>query len=140
MDGPSGTAHQRSAGRIPPAATAALALLIAACAPGEPAPSPTDPGPAPPDPGLGELTLAWSPPAADAEGGELDDLGGYRLYYATTSPVTRASAEMVDVGDTTRHTLTDLEEGVYFVAVAAVDTAGNSSELSDELRAEVGDP
>lgn len=109
-------------------------LLTAACVPEAPTGSGAVTG------GPTSLSVAWTPPENDASGGQLGDLAGYRLYYARSSPVTREDAKMVEVGDTTRHTVTGLEPGVYFVGVTAVDTAGNESDLSGELRVELADP
>lgn len=112
-----------------------LGFLLAACAPGAPDGSavsgPSETG--------SDVTLAWERPTTDAEGNSLEDLAGFRIYVATESPLEPEGAEQVEVGDTTRHTFSDLEPGVYFLAVSAVDTAGNESELSEEVRAEVGD-
>jgi fibronectin type 3 domain-containing protein len=47
---------------------------------------------------------------------------------------------MIDVGDTTEFTVENLEAGTYYFAVTAVDKAGNESDLSEELRVEVGGP
>lgn len=117
-------------------AACALGFLWAACVPGAPDGSavsgPSEDG--------SDVTLAWDRPTTDAEGNSLEDLSGFRIYVATESPVEPEGAERVEVGDTTRHTFSDLEPGVYFLAVSAVDTAGNESELSDEVRAEVGNP
>lgn len=121
------------AATLPSAVVSALVVFLAACAPGAPESGPTGPA-------GDRITLAWTAPSTDAEGAPLGDLAGYRVYYASESPVTREAAERVEVGDTTRHTLSGLEPGVYFLAVAAVDTAGNESELSEEIRAELGEP
>lgn len=114
-------------------AVSALVLLSMACSPDAPGASDVS-GPPGSD---AAVTLAWDRPTTDAEGNDLGDLASFRIYVATASPVERDGAEMVEVGDTTRHTITDLEGGVYYLAVSAVDTAGNESELSDEVRAEV---
>lgn len=117
-------------------AVCALGFLSAACAPGAPDGSavsgPSDDG--------SEVTLAWERPTTDAEGNSLEDLAGFRIYVATESPVDPEGAEVVEVGDTTRYTFSELEPGVYFLAVSSVDTAGNESELSGEVQTEVGDP
>ena len=49
-----------------------------------------------------------------------------------------ADAEMVDVGEATRYTVTDLEAGEYLFAVTALDEDGNESDFSDPLPVEVG--
>ena len=83
------------------------------------------------------MTLEWDAPTMDAVGRPLDDLAGYRLYYSPDPP-SEADAEMVDVGDATVYTVTDLEAGDYMFAVTALDEDGNESEFSDPLPVEVG--
>lgn len=115
------------------AALAGALLLAAACAPGAPEGSDVSgPGEV-----SREVTIAWERPTRDAQGGSLGDLAGFRIYVTQDSPVTRSGADMIEVEDTTRHTFSEFEPGVYFLAVSAVDTAGNESQLSDQIRAEV---
>lgn len=83
------------------------------------------------------MTLEWNAPTTDAVGRPLEDLAGYRLYYSADPPG-EADAETVDVGDTTRVTVTDLEAGDYLFAVTALDRDGNESEFSEPLPVEVG--
>jgi hypothetical protein len=45
---------------------------------------------------------------------------------------------MIEVGEATQYTLENLEAGTYFFAVTAIDRSGNESDLSQELRVEVG--
>ena len=84
------------------------------------------------------VTLEWDAPSTDAVGRPLEDLAGYRLYYAPGPAADTPGDEMVDVGDTTRVTVTDLEAGTYVFAVTALDEDGNESEFSDPLPVEVG--
>lgn len=129
-----GSTAGRPAGARSVSITAAVALLALACAPEAPEGAglagPSSPG----------VTLAWERPTSDAEGDRLGDLAGFRIYVDGQSPVERDRAEVVEVGDTTRHTFADLSPGVHHLAIAAVDTAGNESALSDELRLEVESP
>jgi hypothetical protein len=74
----------------------------------------------------------------DAVGRPLEDLAGYRLYYSSDPPSAALDAEMVEVGDTTRYTVTGLAAGDYLFAVTALDEDGNESDFSDPLPAEVG--
>lgn len=124
-----GRTGRRVAGPAAPKILVTLTVLTGACAPGEPAGGPTAP--------TGEISLAWDAPNLDTEGNPLGGLHGYRIYYATASPVTRETADVIEVGDGTWYTFSGLGPGVYHLAVAAVDTAGNESELSEEVRAEV---
>jgi len=83
------------------------------------------------------VSLQWDAPTEDAVGRPLEDLAGYRLYYSPDPP-SEEGAEMVDVGNVTRFTVTGLEAGDYLFAVTALDEDGNESEFSDPLAAEVG--
>lgn len=61
------------------------------------------------------------------------NLAGYRVYYGTASGKYTNS---IDVGKTTAYRLTGLSEGLrYYLAVTAYDTAGNESDLSEEVYA-----
>lgn len=55
---------------------------------------------------------------------------GYRLYYGTSSG---NYSDMVDVGDTTGYSLTELDENItYYIVVRSYDNdgeSGNSNEL-----------
>ena len=125
--------HERN-NRIGPALVAgAIALVsVSSCAPDAPeggAPThPTD---------RYSLTLEWDAPTTDAVGRPLEDLAGYRLYYSSDPP-SEVDEEMIDVGNVTRFTVTDLAAGDYLFAVTALDEDGNESEFSDPLPAEVG--
>lgn len=112
-------------------------LLLAAIACSPPSPDGlTEPNPAP---STYSVSLAWDPPTTDAMGDPLSDLAAYRLYVSSETPLVRESARMIDVGDEPAHTVTDLEPGIYYFAVSALDTEGNESALSQEVSAQVGD-
>ena len=83
------------------------------------------------------VTLEWDAPTTDAVGRPLEDLAGYRLYYSDENDP-GVDPEMIDVGDTTRVTVTDLPGGDYIFAVTALDADGNESDFSDPLPVEVG--
>jgi len=84
------------------------------------------------------LTLEWDAPTLDAVGRPLEDLAGYRLYVSTDPPSASIDADVIEVGDTTRYTVTGLEAGSYLFAVTALDELGNESDFSEPLPAEVG--
>jgi hypothetical protein len=76
------------------------------------------------------LTLAWDPNTED-------DLAGYNVYYGTQ---TGDYDFVIDVGDTTQYTVTDLDpETQYYFTVTAYDTSSNESDFSAEVSA-VTDP
>ncbi|OQX96346.1 hypothetical protein B6I21_01255, partial [candidate division KSB1 bacterium 4572_119] len=59
------------------------------------------------------------------------DLSGYKIRYGTSPG---SYSQIVDVGDTTNHTITGLATGFeYFFVITAYDTAGNESNFSDEV-------
>lgn len=59
------------------------------------------------------------------------DLAGYKVYYGTAS---QSYSRIIPVGLSTQYTISDLEPGYqYYFAVAAFDTAGNESPLSNEV-------
>lgn len=112
-----------------------LVLIAPACAPDAPEGGiPTHPS------DRYSVTLAWDAPATDAMGNTLTDLGGFRLYRSPSMPADGPDASVIELGKSTQFTVENLEPGVYFFAVTAVDETGNESELSQELRVEVGGP
>ena len=75
--------------------------------------------------------MAWDPPATNADGSPLTDLGGYKLYYGTASGIYDHS---VDVGNVTIYTLTGLKQGqIYYLAVTAYNTSNSESDYSNEV-------
>ncbi len=102
--------------------------------------------PPPPPTGLtatprnGRIEVSWNPI-------QQTDLAGYIVYYGTSSGVYRAAdsdagASPIDVGTETSINLSGLQNGtLYYIAVAAYDTAGNRhrSTLSREVSARPSD-
>lgn len=84
------------------------------------------------------LVISWNAPL-QRENGELlspSELVGYQIYY--TVEETGESA-MIDIDDSRveRYEFTNLTPGTYYFALAAVDDAGQVSELSELLEARV---
>ncbi|RPH86396.1 MAG: hypothetical protein EHM75_08025 [Desulfobacteraceae bacterium] len=72
-----------------------------------------------------QVSLAWD---ANTE----PDLGGYRLYYGTAS---QAYSQVIDVGNTTQVTVSNLNQGVtYFFVVTAYNLQGAESDYSNEIQ------
>ena len=72
----------------------------------------------------GEVTLAWDPNSEP-------DLAGYRLYHGLQ---TGQYDHIIDVGNVTTKTVTDLEAGLtYYFVVTAYNTAGLESDPSNEV-------
>jgi hypothetical protein len=71
-----------------------------------------------------QVTLAWDPNTEP-------DLAGYMIYYGFA---TQSYDYVVDVGDQTTFTLSDLEDGhTYYFAVTAYDTEDLESDFSNEV-------
>lgn len=62
---------------------------------------------------------------------------GFKIYYGTDSPVTATNSTAVTLDIVTEYTMSGLEPGLYYFRVAAVDSTGSESELSDEASIEV---
>jgi hypothetical protein len=70
------------------------------------------------------VTVAWDPNPEPT-------VAGYSMYYGTSSG---RYTNSVDVGSSTRCTISALMEGVtYYLAVTAYDGSGNQSGYSDEI-------
>jgi fibronectin type 3 domain-containing protein len=74
--------------------------------------------------GDGNISLRWS---ENAEA----DLGGYRVYYGTSSGVYGAP---IDVGNQTTHLLSGLTNGTtYFIVITAYDNSPNRNESGNSI-------
>jgi hypothetical protein len=91
----------------------------------------------------GVLDATWTAPTTNTDGSALTDLGSYRVYYSTNqaqlTPCQNATLRLDVPSPTTMPApnttvaghLTNLTTGAtYWVAVTAVDTAGNESACS----------
>jgi fibronectin type 3 domain-containing protein len=71
-----------------------------------------------------QVTLAWDPNTDS-------DTAGYKLYYGEASG---SYSQVIDVGDTTSYTVTNLTNGnTYYFTSTAYDATGNESEHSNEV-------
>ena len=78
-----------------------------------------------------QLTATWTAPETNVDGTPLTDLAGYRLYVGRASGM---YSTIIDVGLTTRTTLTGLDEATtYYLTATAYDTARNESPQSPEV-------
>lgn len=80
----------------------------------------------------GEVLLRWRAPTQNVDGSRLTDLQGYRIHYGEGSRAYTASIDLMNP-DTLNYTLT-LPSGRYYLAMTAVDAAGNESTYSNEVR------
>jgi len=86
------------------------------------------------------LSLSWNAPTTNIDGTPLSDLGGYRVYLATTSPACPGTSFLTvssptttpAPGQTVASRVASLSAGAtYFMRVTAVDTGGRESPCSD---------
>lgn len=73
----------------------------------------------------GSVTLAWDP-------NPQPNVAGYRVHYGGSS---RGYTNVIDMGCVTNAVISNLERARYYFAIAAYDTAGVESDLSDEVEA-----
>ena len=90
---------------------------------GSPAPASSD-----------KLALSWTAPTRNVDGSELEDLGGFKVYYKAKSG---SFTRLADVGFDTEYVVTTLGSGTYTFAVSAYDWAGNESAFSATVAATV---
>jgi len=79
----------------------------------------------------GSVSFSWVPPTQNADGSELNDLAGYRIYAGERS---REYDQTIDLGDpmATEARIT-LPSGEYHLAMTALDQEGNESAYSNEI-------
>ena len=77
-------------------------------------------------------TVVWDAPSTGADGTALssDGIGGYKIYYVTSSGNYTNS---VDVGKVTTYTPPNLSSGPYYFTVTAYDLNGTESDYSNEV-------
>ncbi len=120
-------------GRTP--VLAVFVVLGLACQPGAPADFTGPPGQI----RTFSITLAWDPPTTDATGAPLIDLASYRLYFGQSTPISKDNSTMVEVGAEPTFTLSNLQAGIYYFTVTALDSDGNESAMSGEVSGELRD-
>ncbi|MFO7588677.1 MAG: fibronectin type III domain-containing protein [Gemmatimonadota bacterium] len=81
--------------------------------------------------------IAWDPPTADADGRTLDDLAGYRVYFAPDGELDGPASRVVESA-APEAIVGDLTAGTWTFVVTAVDSAGNESARSAALPVPVG--
>jgi hypothetical protein len=80
----------------------------------------------------GTATLTWLPPVANTDGSPLLDLAGHRVYWGRASGHYQNSAT-VDNPAITTYVVENLLPGAYYFAIAAFDTDGAESAMSNEV-------
>lgn len=75
--------------------------------------------------------LSWDSSTTSADGSQLNDLAGYKVYYGTESGNYSGS---IDVGNVVTYQVNNLSPGAtYYFVATAYDTTGNESQYSAEI-------
>src|SRR5262249_23636490 len=82
------------------------------------------------------VTLGWTPPTENTDGTALTDLVGYKIYYGAESQ-TYTQTVTVDNPGLASYVVQNLPTGTYYFAVAAYNSSGLESLLSDEVSAKL---
>ena len=79
-----------------------------------------------------QMTVTWQAPTENTDGSPLTNLAGYRIYFGDSS---RNYSDYVEVSDpqATQHTFS-IPSGSYVVAMTSLDSEGNESVYSNEVR------
>ena len=84
----------------------------------------------------GAVTINWTPPTENTNGTPLTNLAGYNIHYGTSSANLTQTITVSNPGIAT-YVVTNLTQGKYYFAVAAVNTSGTESPLSAQVSATV---
>ncbi len=87
--------------------------------------------PTPPPVGL-LVTLDWIPPTVNVDGTPLLDLAGYNVYFGPETGVYLDFRHLGNPGLVT-YVLDLPSSGSWFIVITALDSAGNESDLSNEI-------
>jgi len=78
----------------------------------------------------GSATLSWTAPAYNEDGSPITGLAGYHVYYGTDPAKFGSTVDVVGAASTV-YTVTNLPAGTYYFAVAAYDSNGVESAMSN---------
>ena len=80
----------------------------------------------------GTATVRWDVPSTNADGSPMNDLAGFEVHYGRSQG---AYSSVVVIREPTANGahIDGLEAGDWYFAVLAFDTAGNRSDLSEEV-------
>ena len=78
----------------------------------------------------GSATLSWTAPAYNEDGSPITGLAGYHVYYGTDPAKFGSTVDVVGAASTA-YTVTNLPAGTYYFAVAAYDSNGVESAMSN---------
>jgi hypothetical protein len=78
----------------------------------------------------GSATLSWTPPTTNSDGSALTNLAGYKVYWGTSQGNYPNSVTLNNAG-LTSYVVENLVPGTYFFAMAAFNSSGAESPLSN---------
>ncbi|MDP9008618.1 MAG: fibronectin type III domain-containing protein [Pseudomonadota bacterium] len=78
----------------------------------------------------GSAALSWSAPASNEDGSPITGLAGYHVYYGTDPSNFGSTVDVVGAASTA-YTVTNLAAGTYYFAVAAYNSDGVESPMSN---------
>lgn len=87
--------------------------------------------------GTGTATLSWLPPTENADGTALMDLAGYQIRYGRSSDDLSRVIELTNPA-LSAYVIESLSAGTWYFAVAAVNTSGVASDLSNLASKTIG--
>jgi hypothetical protein len=78
----------------------------------------------------GSATVSWTPPTQNTNGSTLTNLAGYHIEYGTSASALTQSVQVANPG-LTSYLVSNLAPGTYYFAVAAYNSGGEQSSLSN---------
>lgn len=78
----------------------------------------------------GSADVSWTPPTTNSDGTPLTNLAGYIIYYGTSPSALTQQVQVANPG-VTSDLVTGLTSGTWYFAVAAYNSAGTASGLSN---------
>ncbi|HEY6922224.1 MAG TPA: putative Ig domain-containing protein [Steroidobacteraceae bacterium] len=77
----------------------------------------------------GSAMIQWNPPTQNTNGSALTNLAGYMIRYGTSAKSLASSVKVANPG-LTSYQIDGLAAGTYYFAIAAYNSAGQTSSLS----------
>jgi hypothetical protein len=80
----------------------------------------------------GDISLSWVAPSTRFDGTalSLSEIAGYKIYMGTSANRLEPVLDLED-GSLDRYVMEDVENGTYYFAITAYDTAGSESDFSN---------
>jgi hypothetical protein len=82
------------------------------------------------DSAAGTADVSWTPPTTNTDGSTLTNLAGYVIYYGTSASELTQQVQVSNPGISS-YLVTGLTNGTWYFAVAAYNSAGAASALSN---------